>query len=149
MAWALTSREVVQFDRSAENDAAYANMKLISVAETLHCPIFLPEKADAFWNIPLVVLTWETSQREMSWLNECAPANMRDMSKTLLVSQREMSWLNECAPENMPFIEVTRPRDRHWDKFPEKDSARANIKLTSSAALRSQPEIFPLKLVAS
>ena len=36
-----------------------------------------------------------------------APANMLDMSVTLLVSQSEISPLNTLAPANMPLISVT------------------------------------------
>ena len=62
---------------------------------------------DASINIPYIVVTFLTFQRDMSLLKELALWNMFCMDVTWSVRQEETSPLNLDAPENILDMDVT------------------------------------------
>jgi len=90
--------EVFHVDKSWLNDEAPQNIQLISVTADVSQDDMLPSKADASWNICIIVVTAEVFHVDKSWLNDEASWNMKLISVTADVFQDDISPSKADAP---------------------------------------------------
>ena len=98
------------------------NKSVLSAVEVLHEPQSVCEKDDAPENMRFMVVILDTSQFEISPLNDNAELNIFSVLFTLDISHLEMSPSNDDAEENISTMVVT-PETSHLERSPLKDDA--------------------------
>ena len=97
-----------------------------------------------------MLVTWETSQDDKSWLNELFLRNKKAMSVTLETSQDDKSWLKDLAALNIVLMSVTSETSHDsigpfgpFEHAPIGDWAKHALTAFSSSALDCGANVAP------